>query len=88
MFSGRMSPDEMARMLLSGVDDFVAKPFSSVQLQSRVRAALQLRSAQERSELLAGELLTMNATLERNLTAQQRPGPCTQRPGASPRQAG
>jgi len=70
MFSGRVSADEMARLLLNGVDDFLTKPFSQVQLLARVRAALQLREAQNRSEVLNSHLITINGELERSLSAR------------------
>jgi response regulator RpfG family c-di-GMP phosphodiesterase/serine/threonine protein kinase len=70
MFSGRASSDEMAQMLSSGADDYLTKPFSLVQLLARVKAALRLKEAQDRSELLQRHLLTVNAQLEQNLTAR------------------
>jgi response regulator RpfG family c-di-GMP phosphodiesterase len=70
MFSGRITPDDMARLLLAGADDFLQKPFTIVQLRSRVKAALRLKEAQDRSDLLNRHLLTVNAELERTLTAK------------------
>jgi serine/threonine protein kinase len=37
MFSGKAASDEMAQMLSAGADDFLTKPFSLVQLRSRVK---------------------------------------------------
>jgi response regulator RpfG family c-di-GMP phosphodiesterase len=70
MFSGRVSSDELAQMLLTGADDYLVKPFSAVQLRSRVQAALRLRQAQERSDLLNRQLLVVNRELERGLSAR------------------
>ena len=70
LFSGRVSPDELAQLLLAGADDFLTKPFSLVQLQARVQAALRLKDAQDRSDLLNRHLLAVNAELEQNLTAR------------------
>jgi response regulator RpfG family c-di-GMP phosphodiesterase len=67
MFSGRCAPDEMAQMLLVGADDFLTKPFSVAQLRARVKAALRLKEAQERSDTLNGHLQTINAQLEQNI---------------------
>lgn len=67
MMSGLASADEMGRLLLDGADDFLAKPFSPMQLQTRVRAALDLREAHGRAELLRHHLSTLSADLERNL---------------------
>lgn len=69
-FSGRASPDEMARMLADGADDYLTKPFSLVQLAARVKAALRLKDAQDRSELLQRNLLAVNSELEQSLTAR------------------
>ncbi|MCI0377879.1 MAG: response regulator [Gemmataceae bacterium] len=67
LFSGRSHPDEMAQMLLSGADDFLLKPVTAVQLQARIQAALKLKQAQERSDLLNRDLLTLNRELESHL---------------------
>ncbi len=67
MSSGNANSDTMAQMLLAGADDFVTKPFSVVQLQSRVKAALRLKDAQDRSDRLNGHLLAINRELEESL---------------------
>ena len=70
MFSGRATPDEMAQIMNDGADDFIPKPFSVMQLRARVRAALRLRSAQHRAEILNEHLLALNRNLDSNLTAR------------------
>jgi response regulator RpfG family c-di-GMP phosphodiesterase/serine/threonine protein kinase len=70
MFSGRSSSDEMAQLLLAGADDYLTKPFSLIQLQGRVKTALRLKDAQDRSELLNQHLLAINAEQERSLNAR------------------
>ena len=70
MVSGRASPDEMAQMLMAGADDFLGKPFSAIQLQARVRAALRHKEAQDRSDRLNRELLTLNRHMESLLLAR------------------
>lgn len=70
MFSGHMNPDEMAQLLNAGVDDFLAKPFSGVQLLARIQACLRNKEAEDRSDRLANMLLTVNAELEKNLTTR------------------
>jgi response regulator RpfG family c-di-GMP phosphodiesterase len=69
MMSGRADPDDLAEMMLAGADDFLAKPFSAVQLQARVKAALRLKEAQDRSDRLNQDLLTANRGLEQSLRA-------------------
>ncbi len=68
LFSGQTTSDLMAEMLLTGADDFLTKPFSLIQLRSRVHAALRLKEAQDRSSQLAQHLAILNAELERNLS--------------------
>src|SRR5262249_4684692 len=68
--SGFANPDDMAQMMLVGADDFLAKPFSLVQLMARVKAALRLKEAQDRSDLLTRHLLSLNQELEQNLCAR------------------
>jgi response regulator RpfG family c-di-GMP phosphodiesterase len=70
MFSGATSGDDLSRILLAGADDFVTKPFSVVQLRARVKTALRLKDAQDRSDVLNRELLTVNAELEQALEAR------------------
>ncbi len=67
MCSGQNTSDEMAEMLLAGADDYLNKPFSMVQLQARVKSALRLKRAQDRSTALTSQLLSVNANLEQNL---------------------
>lgn len=70
MFSGNASGDELSRNLNAGADDFLTKPFSLVQLRARAKAALRLKEAQDRSDMLNHRLLTLNAELEQNLCAR------------------
>jgi cyclic di-GMP phosphodiesterase len=70
MISGRVSGDEMAHMLSQGADDYLTKPLSIGQFLSRVKAALRLKDAQDRTDLLNQHLLHINAQLEQNLTAR------------------
>jgi response regulator RpfG family c-di-GMP phosphodiesterase len=70
MFSGRASADDLAEFLLAGADDFLTKPFSLIQLQARVQAALRLKEAQDRSDKLNRTLLAVNAELESNLESR------------------
>ncbi|CAN5194256.1 hypothetical protein BH11PLA2_BH11PLA2_13820 [soil metagenome] len=70
MLSGRTSGDDLSRMLPLGADDFLTKPFSLVQLRSRVKAALNLKEAQDRSELLKRHLTTLNAELEKSVSSR------------------
>jgi putative two-component system response regulator len=68
MMSGRATSDELAEIMMAGADDFLTKPLSVVQLRARVGAALRLKDAQDRSDLLHHNLLTFNADLERTLS--------------------
>jgi response regulator RpfG family c-di-GMP phosphodiesterase len=70
MFSGRSSPDDLAQLLLTGADDYLMKPFTPMQLQARVQAALRLKAAQQRSDLLNHDLLVVNRELEQHLNAR------------------
>jgi response regulator RpfG family c-di-GMP phosphodiesterase len=70
MISGRASPDDMAQIMLAGADDYITKPLSIVQLQARVKAALRLKDAQDRSDLLNHHLLAVNHELEQTITAR------------------
>lgn len=70
MFSGRSTSDELAQMMMAGADDYLTKPFSVIQLRARIKSALRLKDAQDRSDLLTHHLLTVNAELERNLSSR------------------
>ena len=70
MFSGAASGDDLSRILLAGADDFVTKPFSIIQLRARVKTALRLKDAQDRSDVLNRELLTVNSELENTIEAR------------------
>ncbi len=70
MFSGRATADDMAQQLLAGADDYLTKPFSLIQLQGRVKAALRLKDAQDRAEVLNQHLLRLNGEQERTLQAR------------------
>jgi response regulator RpfG family c-di-GMP phosphodiesterase len=70
MFSGQASSDEMAGMLIGGADDYLSKPFSIPQLIGKVKAALRLKDAQDRSDLLNRQLLGANSDLETALSAR------------------
>jgi response regulator RpfG family c-di-GMP phosphodiesterase/serine/threonine protein kinase len=67
--SGLANPDDLANMLLAGADDFLSKPFSVVQLQARVKSALRLKAAQDRSDHLNQHLLALNDELQQSLRA-------------------
>lgn len=68
MLSGLSRSDEMAQMMLAGADGFLTKPISIVHLRAEVKAALRLKDAQDRSDLLNQRLLAVNTELEKNLT--------------------
>jgi response regulator RpfG family c-di-GMP phosphodiesterase len=70
MASGQGNVELMTQMLLSGADDFVTKPFSVMQLQARVHAALKLKDAQDRSDQLHRHLRTVNRELAQTLKAR------------------
>jgi putative two-component system response regulator len=68
VFSAEVSDDEVARVLAAGADDYLTKQFSPVQLVARVRAALDLKVAQDRADSLNRKLLASNQQLEQTLT--------------------
>ena len=67
LFSGAAPPDEMAKMLLAGADDFLTKPFSAVQLQGRVQSALRLQHLLDHADGLSRSLRVISTDLERTL---------------------
>jgi response regulator RpfG family c-di-GMP phosphodiesterase len=72
IFSGHMAAEELAQMLAAGADDYITKPFSIVELAARIQAALRLKDAQDRADLLSHRLIGTNQHLELNLHARNR----------------
>lgn len=70
LFSGRAHPDDLAKMLLAGADDYLTKPFSGVQLGARVQAGLQHKRTQERMDRINHELLVINRAQEKLMGEQ------------------
>jgi response regulator RpfG family c-di-GMP phosphodiesterase len=70
IFSGHKQPDELSLLLKAGVDDFLCKPFSGVELLARIEACLRHKEAEDHSNRLANLLLNVNAELEKNLTTR------------------
>jgi response regulator RpfG family c-di-GMP phosphodiesterase/serine/threonine protein kinase len=70
LFSGHGTSDDVGQVLAAGADDYLTKPFSTVQLVARLKAALRLKDAQERSDVLNRHLLAVNHELEANVTAR------------------
>jgi response regulator RpfG family c-di-GMP phosphodiesterase len=69
LFSGHGTSDDVAQVMAAGADDYLTKPFSTVQLVARLKAALRLKAAQDRTDLLNRRLLAVNHELEQNLGA-------------------
>jgi response regulator RpfG family c-di-GMP phosphodiesterase/serine/threonine protein kinase len=67
VFSSQITDDDVAQVLAAGADDYLTGKFSPVQLLARVHAALRLKDAQDRSDLLNRHLLECNRQLEGNL---------------------
>lgn len=74
VFSGRSSPNEMARMMSAGADDYLVKPLSIVQLRSRVNAALRLKESQDAAVALNQRLFEANQVMVESLSSLSNPG--------------
>ena len=70
VFSSQITDDDVAQVLAAGADDYLTGKFSPVQLLARVNAALRLKDAQDRSNLLNRHLLACNRQLEENLVSR------------------
>ncbi len=73
VFSGRSSPNEMARMMSAGADDYLVKPLSIVQLRSRVNAALRLKESQDAAVALNQRLFEANQVMVESLSSLSEP---------------
>jgi response regulator RpfG family c-di-GMP phosphodiesterase/serine/threonine protein kinase len=68
--SGMCNHDSLVEGLLRGADDYIPKPFSSRQLEAKVRHALHLKDVQDRVDSLARQVLLTNLQLEQSLLAR------------------
>jgi response regulator RpfG family c-di-GMP phosphodiesterase len=70
VMSGAGGMEEMAQMLFHGADDYLLKPFSMMQLQARIKAALRLREANDRNRELQNHLQAVTTDLDRLLDSR------------------
>jgi putative two-component system response regulator len=70
MCSGRANGDDLSMYLNSGADDYLTKPFSLVQMRSRINAALRLKEAQDRANHLTDRIRSVNDQLEKSNSAK------------------
>jgi response regulator RpfG family c-di-GMP phosphodiesterase len=70
LFSAHGTNDDVGRVLAAGADDYMTKPFTTVQLVARLKAALRLKDAQDRTDILNRHLLAINHELEENVNAR------------------
>jgi response regulator RpfG family c-di-GMP phosphodiesterase/serine/threonine protein kinase len=68
--SGASNHDNLAEGLLDGADDYIPKPFSTRQLEAKVRHVLHLKDMQDRVDSLARQVLLTNMQLEQSLLAR------------------
>jgi putative two-component system response regulator len=71
MLSGTWKSDEMAQIMLAGANDFLTKPTTKLQLLARVKAALELKDAQDRSDALNNKLLATVHDLGQTLQGRE-----------------
>ncbi len=70
--SGMGDSNQLSNTLPAGADDYIVKPFENRQLIAKVEHLFQLKDAQERSALLAEQLLLTNCQLEQSLQARDQ----------------
>ncbi|MCS6977218.1 MAG: protein kinase [Gemmatales bacterium] len=70
LLSGEAHADYLAQEMLAGADDFLAKPFTISHLLARVKTALRLKAAQDRTDLLTRNLLAINHQLEQSINVK------------------
>ena len=66
--SGRGDQNQLCEALTRGADDYIPKPFALRQLEVKVQHALQLKEAQDRTDLLARQVMVTNRQLESSLS--------------------
>ena len=69
--SGNSDADSLAEALPRGADDYIAKPFHARQMRAKVQHAFRNRDAQQRSRMLADELLQANRRLRQSIEARE-----------------
>jgi len=69
MMSGRADPDEMARMLLNGANDFIVKRSALFSSNRRWKQHCS-QDAQDRADLLNSHLLAVNRVMEQTPMAK------------------
>jgi response regulator RpfG family c-di-GMP phosphodiesterase/serine/threonine protein kinase len=70
LFSASLKDDAMARAMAAGVDDYLHKQCTPLEMSARVKAALRLKRAREHADVLNRRLATANNQLEQTLTAR------------------
>lgn len=70
LLSGEANTEYLAQEMLAGADDFISKPFTIGHFLARVKAALRLKAAQDRSDLLTRNLLAINHQLEQSINVK------------------
>ncbi len=71
MLSGTWKSDEMAQIMMAGANDFLTKPTTKLQLLARVKAALELKDAQDHSDALNKKLMSTVHDLGQTLQGRE-----------------
>jgi response regulator RpfG family c-di-GMP phosphodiesterase len=71
LMSGITPSDDLAKLLNSGADDFLAKPFGTSQLRARVHNSLRFNDALRRIDSLSTHSKALSHDLERTVEARQ-----------------
>lgn len=77
MLTAMNSPEEKVQALDTGADDFLTKPFSTIELLARIRALTRRDALQKQSIITLGSLV-LN-TVERTVTDNKQPLKLTQK---------
>jgi response regulator RpfG family c-di-GMP phosphodiesterase/tRNA A-37 threonylcarbamoyl transferase component Bud32 len=71
IISGSGDADALSEALPRGADDYIPKPFHPRQMKAKVQHAFRNRDAQQRSRMLADELMQANRRLRQSLEARE-----------------